>query len=123
VNVPLTLSEPEIVTPVQFRGSSPSHDGATLPFTVRQDDATVHVPTTSPPQDVPSWQVGPVPPVPVVPPLELPPVPGWPVPVVELHAIESKPAASKIAREADWTFILRLLPSVYSPGAGLRSPC
>jgi carbon monoxide dehydrogenase subunit G len=37
VKVPVTLNEPEIPTLVQVRGSSPSQDGSTLPFTVRHE--------------------------------------------------------------------------------------
>jgi hypothetical protein len=110
VKVPLTLKEPEIDTPVQVRGSRPSHAGATVPFTVRHDDITVHVPTTLPPQAVTFEQDNPLPPAPVVPPLELPPAPGWLPGLLEAHAPPMIMSAVAIARAADWSFIEGLLP-------------
>jgi len=102
VKVPVTLKDPEIPTLVQVRGSRPSQDGSTLPFTVRHEDITFQVPTTLPPQAVTSAHDPPVPPpAPVVPPpLELPPVPDG-VLVVGLHAPENTPNAIAIARAAD----------------------
>jgi hypothetical protein len=105
VKVPLTLKEPEIDTPVQVRGSRPSHAAATLPFTVRHDDITVQVPTTLPPQGDTFEQDGPLPPAPVVPPLELPPAPDWLPGLLEAHAPPIIMSAVATNRTADWTFI------------------
>jgi hypothetical protein len=99
VKVPVTVSDPEIPTLVQVVGSRPSQDGSTLPFTVRQDEVTVQVPTTLPPQGDTLWQVD-------VPPL--PPVPG-PLVLGELHAAETIAAPMATARKTDSTFIGRLL--------------
>jgi len=87
-----------------------------LSVSVRQDELTVQVPTTLPPQAVPFEQEDPppvpleAPPVPVVPPvLELPPVPDEPR-ELELQAPEIIANARVIVRKADWTFIEGLLP-------------
>jgi hypothetical protein len=114
VNVPVTVSEPEIVTLLQVRGSSPARAMSTLlSLSVRQDELTVQVPTTLPPQAVPFGHETPLPPVPlppapvllppvpVVPPvLELPPVPE-PVMPLELQAPVIIAKAAVIARNTD----------------------
>src|SRR5262249_36965452 len=76
VHVPLTSSEPEIVTFMHVRGSRPTSEMSRAPLSVRHDDATFQVPTTLPPQA--DTFVHDDPPVPVLPPPEVPPV--FPVP-------------------------------------------
>src|SRR5262245_59283303 len=110
VHVPLTLSEPAIVTLWQVRGSRPTSEMSSAPLSETHDDVTFQVPTTSPPQAVPLGQDGP-PPVPPLPPPELPPVPDGLVPEPELHAPKMIPAASAVARTRNCTFIESLLDS------------
>jgi hypothetical protein len=97
---------------------------STLPVTVKQDDATVQVPTTFPPQGV-TLEHAPLPefpPVPVavalpeLPPVavavalpELPPV-ADPLSEWMVHAPGSMPNASTIATRTDAIFIERFLP-------------
>lgn len=107
VNVPVTASEP--VTGADGQ-PAPTSERSSVPLTLRQDDATVHVPTTLPAQGVTLGQDAP-PPLPAV-----PPPPGLPPPPVgptglELHAAENIPAASADARAAERTFMKRRLAS------------
>src|SRR3954453_10089320 len=92
VNVPVTASVPVTGAVGQ---PAPTSDRSRAPLTVRHDDETVHVPTTSPPHAVTLGQGAPpllLPPPPVVPALPgLPPAPVDP-PRPALHATENVPA-------------------------------
>src|SRR4051794_11780568 len=55
VHVPLTWSEP-VTGAVGQAAASPTRVRSSVPLTERHDDVTVHVPTRSPPQAVPSGQ-------------------------------------------------------------------
>jgi len=115
VNDPVTVSEPEIDTLVQERGSSPASEmSRLLSLNVTHDELTFQVPTTLPPQAVTLGQDAPppvplelppvlveLPPVPVFPPvLELPPVPDEPI-ELELQAPKIIAIASVVAGNAD----------------------
>ena len=104
VNVPVTVREPVTGADAQ---PAPAKDRFRSPLTFRQDDATVQVPTTLPPQAVTLGQGAPPPPLfpaaPVVAaPPELPPAPGDPPPS-GLHPAENIPIA--IASAAARTFM------------------
>jgi hypothetical protein len=78
-----------------------------FPPSVRHEDITVQVPTTLPPQGDTLEQD----PVPAAPPAPLPGFPPAPDGLLdpELQAPEIIPNATAVARNADWTFIERLL--------------
>src|SRR5678810_258311 len=95
VNVPVTCRDP--VTGVDGQ-PAPTSDRSRSPLTVRHDDVTVQVPTTSPPHADTLAQEPPAPPRPP----ELPAVPdGLPKP--ELQAPATIPSA--IVTTTDLTFI------------------
>ena len=102
VHVPLTVTEPVSFTFVHMAGLSPAAEMSRLvALNVKQDELTVHVPTTLPPQAATFGHPPPAPVLPAAPavPLELPaaPVRFEPLP----HAPESIPAAIAIVRNAD----------------------
>src|SRR5689334_17958093 len=102
VNVPVTASEPVTGAVGQ---PAPTSDRSREPLTVRQDDATVQLPTTSPPHAVTSGHDAP-PPLPPVP--ALPPVPVDP-PSPVLQASENAAAAIANTSAAERSFINRRL--------------
>jgi len=110
IHVPLTWREPDIETFLQALGSSPAAEMSTsLLDSDRQVDDTVHVPTTLPPQEVPSVQLGP--PVPAVPvPPVVPAVPVvFPGPVAGPHAPEANASAIVNAIVVGPTFVKSFL--------------
>jgi hypothetical protein len=74
VQVPVTLSEPESFTSLQAFGSRPTVETSKTPPTLKHDELTFQVPTTSPPHAGTLEQEPPAPPVLLV----LPPAPTMP---------------------------------------------
>ena len=106
VNVPVTWRDPVTGAIGQL---APATVRSSAPATLRQEDVTVQVPTTSPAQGVTLGQdAPPAPPPPPGPVAPAPPAPGDP-PVPELHpspntpsAIANASAAVRIFMEDDW---------------------
>jgi hypothetical protein len=99
VQAPVTCSDPVIGAEVQ---PAPTTDGSSVPLTVRQDEVTVQVPTTLPPQAVTFEQDAPAPPDAEIPPPAAPPLPSLPpvpdvVPDPEPHPEKAGPSPTAIA--------------------------
>src|ERR1044071_1290415 len=90
------MAVPVRVTSLQTEGSRPASEMSRLDeLSDKQEDITVHVPTTSPPQGVPAGQELPAPPV---------PPPGGGELVAGVHAPETIPKATISAKTAGCTF-------------------
>ena|SRR6187431_1989333 len=124
VNAPVTASDPVIGAE---QPGAPTSDRSSVSLTVRHEDATCQVPTTSPAQgDTLAQTAPPLPPPPLgeLPPEEVPPVCGE-LPVSEEHARKSIPrlvAKARAAARTDELVGARADNPVMSSTVGTRSP-